>query len=162
DLPVERLFPTRPQDRLARIEDRVVPLGKDRRFLPGRAAVRGRGILFVVAGGDELCGGPDVWVEPHPRPTVRDGGAGLPPRRRTHGAEHVLGGDAALEERACALVGEQRGRDAVRADDGLVAEIGLTARFEIRDAVVAEEATEPWTLTIVRIPNDLHDRSLLA
>src|SRR3989449_7105398 len=146
DLPVQLLRAARPEDGLAGVQDRVRPLGEDRRLLGDRVA-RLLGVVPVVeADADELPRIGDGRVEPGARgrhgDPLGDGGDGL-----------VRSG-AALEKAARALRHQSRG-DLLGPHDAAPGEGVGEARVEIGDAIALERA-EAGELAVYGKADELH------
>ena len=77
-------------------------------------------------------------------------------RRVHHGGQHVLARATALEKAPRAVVREEGRRDDRCAHDAAGREERGRARFEIGDAVAAEETAEPGGVTILGEADDLH------
>ena len=115
-------------------------------------------VLVVEADADELAGIGDGRVEPH-------GPRGMGDRLELprlggfdHRSQHLLGGDAALEEAAGAL-GEEGVGDGPGANHAPACEINGAARRQIHHAVLAHEAAEARGVPILGKPDDSHGGS---
>ena len=146
DLPVELLAAPRPEDRLARVEDRVAPLREHGRLRRHRHA-RLLGVVPVVeADADDLAGVGDRGVQAE----------GVERRLRPLGdrPDRVEGGGAGFEERPRARR-EQGGGDGLGAADSLAGERGGVARREVGNLVAPQNA-EPRRLTVLGEADESH------
>jgi len=126
DLPVELLRATGSQDRLARIDDCVRPLGKDRRLLGNGLIGLFRVVAVVEPDADEFPGIIDRRVQAR-----RRGGHRHP---FLDAGDRVFRGGAALEERAGAGR-HQRRRNLAGAQDAATRQGSGEARLEIGDPI---------------------------
>src|SRR6266511_3517033 len=153
--PVERFLASWPENRFARIEDRVVPLGKDRGLLGGGVTRLLRMVPVVEPDADELARVIDGGMQPNAVGRVAHRLELARLGRIDHGSQDVLGGRSAFEKAPRAL-GEERGRDGSRARHSLGRKPGRAARFEVDHTILAHVAAEARGMAVLREADDLH------